>query len=196
MEPSLLSFTLVFRGSSPTERQAFVRELASVLMVKEPVRVAFSSDNGLYYEAVTEGALDFASFIEGGALTVNMHALSAALYGVERSVTVPSGGSATLMVGGSYPTNPTITASAALVNSSTGLWGVRLDAGDFLRVAATKNANHAVSFDCETRVTQVDGATKIPTLDSDWLALTPGIHTIANDAGTGACVVSWRERWV
>ena len=98
-------------------------------------------------------------------------------------------------VGGDYPTRPTITSDAATRDSTTELWGVRLDEGDVMRVDVPVSSASTIRMDCDARTCAVNGATTIPTIESDWFVLEPGTHTIRNDQGAGACTVSWYERW-
>jgi hypothetical protein len=116
-------------------------------------------------------------------------------YGAARTVTVPSGGSVEFNVGGTYKTMPRITANAARDSSSL-VWGLRLDGGDFVHVATGSNAVKSVLIDCAERICTVAGAVALPTLDSDWLELEPGTHTLAMDNGTGAATVVFTERWL
>ena len=115
------------------------------------------------------------------------------MYGDTHTVTVPSAGSVSFIVKGSYPTAPTIHAQSANVSSST-VWGLRLDETDFIHVQLSEASE--VAIDCDKRTCLVGSDVKLPTLDSDWIHLTNGHHTLRNDQGTGACTVTWTERWL
>lgn len=117
-------------------------------------------------------------------------------HGAVRSVTVPSGGSATFLVGGTYPTRPAVAAESAVRDPTTGLWGLRLDDARTLHVPVPVATASAVSVDCASRVVRVDGATSMVTLASDWWELAPGSHAVAMTQGTGAATVTWEERWL
>ena len=116
-------------------------------------------------------------------------------YGEQVTKTVPSGGSLTFEVGGTYPTRPTITASAVR-NASALVWGLKLDNSDFIHVATGSGSARSVAIDCEKRTLKIAGAAALPTLDSDWLELSPGTHTLSMDYGTGAATVKYHERWL
>lgn len=116
-------------------------------------------------------------------------------YGDERTVTVPSGGSVTFEVGGTYPAKPAIAAEAVRDGSSL-VWGVRLDAGDYVHVATGAAAARDVEVDCDKRTCTIEGDPSMITTDSDWLVLEPGEHTLAMDNGTGAATVTFTERWL
>jgi len=116
-------------------------------------------------------------------------------YGIERTVTVPSGGSVTFNVGGTYNAKPKIEAQATR-NASSLVWGIRLDEGDYIHVATGSDSARSVVLDCKERTCLVNSSVALPTLDSDWLELKPGTHTLRNDAGTGAATVAFTERWL
>lgn len=116
-------------------------------------------------------------------------------YGREMTLTVPSGGSLTFNVGGTYPTRPRITANARRDGTSL-VWGLRLDDGDFIHVATNSVSYCQTSIDCDARTLTVVGAAAVPTLDSDWLEFTPGTHTLEMDNGDGAATVKYVERWL
>lgn len=116
-------------------------------------------------------------------------------YGAERTITVPSGSNATFIVGGTYPAKPSIAASAVR-DASALVWGLRLDGGDFLHVPTGSASATAIEVDCESRTCRIGADAAMVTLDSDWLELAPGEHTLAMDKGTGAATVTFRERWL
>lgn len=116
-------------------------------------------------------------------------------YGDERTVTVPSGGSVTFEVGGTYPAKPTIAADAVR-DGTSGVWGVRLDDGDYIHVATGSSSAREVEVDSGRRTCTIEGDPSMITTDSDWLVLDPGMHTLAMDKGTGAATVTFVERWL
>lgn len=116
-------------------------------------------------------------------------------YGDERTVTVPSGGSVTFEVGGTYPAKPTIAADAVRDGTSE-VWGVRLDDGDCIHVATGSSSAREVEVDSDRRTCTIEGDPSMITTDSDWLVLDPGMHTLAMDKGTGAATVTFVERWL
>ena len=114
----------------------------------------------------------------------------------EKTATLPSGGSVTLNVDGSLPARCKVVAASAVRNSSTNLWGVRLDSADYMRVELSTSSSRRVEIDAENRTAKVANATSMITLDSSWLEMSPGQHTLTMDQGTGAATVSWFERWL
>lgn len=191
--PGSVTFRLVAKGGEQ-ERRAFAREIAPLVMSREPKRLEFASDGGLWCMAVPVSA-DFREYVASGVVDVEMRPIDAAMYGEERTVTVPSGGSASFVVGGTYPTQPKASANAVRSPNSL-VWGLRLDGGAFVHVATGNSSARAVAIDCAARTCTVAGAQTIPTLDSDWLSMAPGEHVLAMDNGTGAATVSFVERWL
>lgn len=127
-----------------------------------------------------------------GAFTLTFVASNPMRYAGDRSVSVSSENSATLLVGGNRPTRPRISAAEAEAGES-GLWTLLF--GDAVNLSvALESETHEVSIDCDRRVVTVDGATSMITLDSDWPVLSPGAHTVSMTSGTGDAVVSWTER--
>lgn len=118
-------------------------------------------------------------------------------YGNEHSVTIPSGGSVEFEVGGMLPViNINMTAAAAVRNSSSGVWGVRFDEGDFMHVALSSGSSRKIEIDCEKRTVRVANATDMITLDSSWPKLEPGTHVARMDQGTGTATLTWIERYL
>ena len=111
------------------------------------------------------------------------------------TLTVPSGGSISFNVGGTYRARPRITASAVR-DSSSQVWGLKLDNADFVHVVTGSASARSVDIDCDGRTCIVNSSTSMITLDSDWLELAPGTHTLVMDKGTGAATVKYRERWL
>lgn len=192
--PARAALTLVVEGE-PGERRRKLSALAHWLDVDGPRPLSLDDLPGLHWMAVPEGALDVARYVGATSVRVGFLIPDPVAYGAERSAVVPSGGSARLLVGGTYPTRPTISASATR-SASSGVWGVRLDGGDFLHVATGSASAREVELDCAGRTCLVAGAVSLPTLDSDWLELSPGEHVLSVDEGSGSAVVRWTERWL
>lgn len=172
------------------------RQIARALTTDGPAKLEIGDEPGVYYMAKVTNATDLSSLWINGSCTVEFTAYDPVAYGEERSVTVPSGGSVTFHVGGTWPAKPRITASAAYRNGSALVWGLRLDDGDFVHVATGSASARSVDLDCGARTCVVNGSVALPTLDSDWLELEPGEHTLRMDYGTGSAVVSFVERWL
>ncbi len=117
-------------------------------------------------------------------------------YGIEQSVTVPSGGEVEFEVGGMLPVGVRLAAESAVRNGTSGVWGVRFDEGDFLHVTLPSGTARTIEIDGDRRTVLVAGATDMITLDSSWPKLAPGSHVARMDQGTGAATVSWTERYL
>lgn len=168
-------------------------DAAAAMRTEEPRRLSLTPDR--YRMAVLSGdsALEFKTYSATAELVFLCP--DPVAYGVERTVTVPSGGSAEFVVGGTYRAAPAIAANA--VRDATSLvWGLKLDGGDFVHVATGNASARSVAIDCGARTCRVAGAAALPTLDSDWLKLAPGRHVLAMDEGTGAATVTFAERWL
>lgn len=177
------------------KRRSTLSNLYMILDVDEPKLLVMPEVPDLAYKAIPQNAVKESRYIDGDTVTVTFQLTEAAAYGNTVTLTVPSGGSVTFNVDGTYPTKPTITANAVR-NSSSLVWGLRLDDGDFLHVQTGAAAARSIVLDCENRTLTVQGAVALPTLDSDWFALTPGEHTITMDNGTGAATITYQERWL
>ena len=194
--PSQITFKLILRETDAERMRRAVRELAPILLQREPVELAFRSDEGLFYLAVPTEDVELSEFVNCGSIDVTYQPIDAAMYGREATVTVPSGGSVEFMVGGTAPARPRLLANSATRNASTGLWGITLDEMGRLEVPCSASGALKVEADCAERWVRVSNALTLPTLRSDWLSLEPGRHMLRNHSGTGACTVTWRERWL
>jgi len=196
MEPMEITVKarLVTECTHPAEIQRQWARVASLLRSSAPAPLTLSP--GLYRLAILQGDSDLEFRTYSAFAELKFLCPDPVAYGDEKTVQIPSGGSKTFIVEGTYPAKPTIQASAAVRDATSLAWGVRLDNGDYLRVETGSASSRAVALDCAARTCTVAGAVALPTLSSDWLELAPGQHTIANDLGTGACTVKYRERWV
>ena len=191
---SEVSFTIGLTGEPEARRGAF-SSLGAWLMVDEPKPLYLPDTADRYYLAVPSGAVSVKRCVNSDIAQVTFKLTDPVAYGQEHTATLPSGGSVSFNVGGTAPTMPTITASSAVRDSTSLTWGVRLDSSAFVHVPTGSGSSRAVSVDCAERVCTVASSVTLPTLDSDWLVLTPGTHTLAMDYGTGAATVTWVERW-
>lgn len=191
---STVTFSIGVTGDAHTRREK-LSTLASWLDVDEPKKLVIPDTPDWYYLAIPDGGVELTRGIGGEIGQLNFTIVEPAAYGEEKTATVPSGGSASITVGGTFPTRPTIAASAVR-NSSSLVWGVRLDEGDYIHIPTGSALARTVAVDCDARTSTVQGSVVLPTLDSDWLELAPGTHTLRMDNGTGAATVKWRERWL
>lgn len=190
-----ISVKLSVIRKTPAQRREDLSTLFMWLDVDEPKWLVMDDQPGISYKAIPSGDMPIDSFTNADSVVVNFRLLEAAAYGDTVTKTVPSGGSLTFTVDGTYPTKPTITANAARDGSSQ-VWGLKLDNGAFLHVATGSASARDVVLDCENRTLTIQGAVALPTLDSDWFELAPGTHTLVMDKGTGAATVTYKERWL
>lgn len=191
---SQVSFTVGIVDDALDRRNAF-SQLGQWLMVDEPKPLYLPDTPDRYYLAVPNGAIEVERCIKADKATVTFLLVDPIAYGETKTATVPSGGSATINVGGTAPTMPTIAAASAVRDATSLVWGLRLDSADYVHVETGSASARRVDIDCGGRVCKVANAAKLPTLDSDWLVFSPGSHTLAMDNGTGAATLTWRERW-
>lgn len=190
-----VTFSLAVRGDANTRRLA-LSTLGSWLDVDEPKKLVLPDTPTWYYMAVPDGSLDLNRAIKAEYTTITFTLVDPIAYSnTEQTVTVPSGGSVTFTVGGTYPARPTLSATAVR-NSTSLVWGVKLDNADFVHVATGSASGRVTVINCDERTVTVSSNPAILTLDSDWLELSPGTHTLTMDNGTGAATVKYRERWL
>lgn len=179
-----------------------IDEISSALMDGQEHRLCVRTHPGEYYMAylssVTQDERIGGTGI--GYLELAFVASDPWRYGHEGKVSVPSGGSATFLVGGSAPAKVSVRTSYAVRDSNSTVWGVRFDEGDFMHVATGSSSYRRVVIDGANRSVSVAGVTSMLTFDSDWVKLAPGRHTVRMDEGTlysnGGCTVKWQERGV
>ena len=156
--------------------------------------LSFSDEGGFLRHVVLDATPSYDEYV-GGAL-VELEFTMPDPYLIdsgETTITVPSGGSVQFRVTHSRP-SIVISAASAVRDSTSQLWGIRFDDGDFLRVKIPTSSATPVSFDCLERRVVVGGATSMVTLTSDWPILDAGFHTAQMDVGTGAATLTIKER--
>lgn len=190
-----ITMTLTVRADDAEGREEAARALAAALAVSEPKPLAIDDDDGRYYLVLPVSNSDGTRYRHHASFDVSFEAYDPVAYGAERAVTVPSGGLATFLVGGTYPTMPRVKVPAAQ-NGQGGWWKLVLDEDRYLIAKVPDGVGSAsLDFDCSNRVLMVQGQTTLLELDADWLVLEPGIHTLAM-TGSGAAIVSYAERWL
>ena len=190
-----ITMTLTAKGSTPALVQQAGRALAAILAVDEPKPLSISIDGGIYYMAVPTSPNVGQRWRHAKRHDVEFRALDPIGYGEQRTATVPSGGSVTIDVGGTYPTMPLITAQYAR-NGSGGYWRILKEDGTYVLAKLSSGASGVpVIADCEARTLKVNGNVALMDPEADWLVLEPGTHTLSM-TGTGAATVTWRERWL
>ncbi len=189
-----VAFSIWVEGGAD-ERRDKLSTLASWLDVSEPCKLVLPDTPDRYYLAVPSGSLSLKRYFgaEQGQLTFTL--TDPAAFGATKSVTLASSGLLYVVVGGTCPTKPIITAAAAKRSAYNNAWGISLDGEDLLKVSLPSSTAVNLEIDCNDRICTVDGAISLVTLDSDWFELTPGKHAFVNNYGTGASTITWTERW-
>ena len=190
---SSVSLRLGVHGSALKRRNAFSM-LGAWLDVDEPKKLVLPDTPDRYYMAIPDGGVELTRGIRGEIGTLAFTITDPIAYGEEKAVTVPSGGSVTFVVGGTYPTLPRL--SGRVTPNSTKTWGVRLDEGDFFHIDSASTAAFDLTADFGKRTSTINAALALPTLSSTWFELSPGEHTLRNDVGSGAVTVAYDERWL
>lgn len=191
---STVAFTIAALGDAETRRVA-LSTLGKWLMVDEPKPLYLPDTPDRYYLAVPGAGLDLTRGIGGEMAQVTFTLVDPVAYGDTQTASLPSGGSVSINVNGTAPTYLSVVAASAVRNSSAQVWGVQVDSVDYVHVATGSSSARKVEIYSDERICKVEDAITLPTLDSDWLKLEPGTHTIAMDYGTGAATLSWVERW-
>ena len=187
--------TLTAVSKNIVARQAAARNLAALLAVDEPKPLQISIDGGLYYMAIPQSSDDAVRWVNATSFDVVFECPDPIAYGTEQIVTVPSGGSVTFDVGGTYPAMPVVSASAAQ-NGQDGFWRLALDDGSYLLATIPAGVTSSpVVADCGERTLMVNGSVSLLAPEADWLSLAPGAHTLTM-TGAGAATVTYNERWL
>jgi predicted phage tail component-like protein len=173
-------------------RSAAARRLAAILNVSEPKVLHIDADEGLHYMAIPRSDADLTRYVNAERYEVTFVLPDPALIGMSRVLSLTSGGTTQVTVGGTLPCLPRVTVSGAAAGSG-GYWRLRLDGGDYLQVPLTQ-ASNSVTFDCAERTLEVNGVAKAMPPAADWLALEPGDHSLVM-TGTGTAQLRWAERW-
>lgn len=192
---STVAFSIGVHGTALERRNAF-SQLGAWLTVDEPKQLILPDTPDRYYLAIPDGSLDLERGIGGEISQLTFKLVDPIAYGATKTATIPYGGSATFVVGGTAPTAPYFDRTLEKPDQTTKQWGLRLDAGDVFILDFGTTANRYIKADFGKRVSYVANSLKLPTLNSDWFELTPGEHTIENHIGTGnSLILYWAERW-
>ena len=191
---STVAFKIAAIGGAEARRVAF-STLGQWLMVDEPKPLYLPDTPDRYYLAVPGAALDLKRCAGSELAEVTFTLTDPVAYGDGQTASLASGGTVTVNVNGTAPTYLNVTADSAVRNGTALVWGVQVDDQDYVHVATGSSSARKVEIYSGERVCKVADALTLPTLDSDWLKLEPGTHTVAMDYGTGAATLSWTERW-
>lgn len=192
---STVTFAFAIYGTAHERRDA-LSTLGMWLDVDEPKKLVLPDTPDWYYLAVPSDSVELNRAIGAEHASLTFSLVDPIAYGREVSFTVPSGGSVTFNVAGTYKTKPRISCASAVRNSGALVWGLRLDSQDILQVDTGSSSARSVSIDCDKRTCIVNSSASLITLESDWLEFEPGTHTLSMEYGTGAATVEYVERWV
>lgn len=193
--------TLTYLDADPAERMEAFRELASWLHVDSPRALAISEDGGLWYKAMPNAQADGARALNADSFVVEF-TCDSCLYGDEASedVTLSSGGTATIEVGGTLPTPMLLSGEV----TASGVWAISLDgAAQYTGTQGAEGAPETLYYeiDAETRVAKV-GQDETAALEAfalaptdRWMWLAPGTHTLAATGCSATLTVGYVERW-
>ena len=200
LAPRSIGLTLTVIDQSMAGRQAAARTLASALAVSEPKPLSLSVDGGLYYMAIPVAEADGAQFVNAVRYEVIFECPDPVAYGEEKTVVVPSGGSKTIAVGGTYPTKPLVTTQLTC-SADDQYWMLSDSADGYLSYAMDytgTTVTHDLAADCEKRILTLDSNAVLLAPSADWLELTPGAHTLtlSGSYGTHDTTIKYRERWL
>lgn len=195
LKPATVALNIWATDLHAADRPGIVRDIMAHLAVDEPkmLRIAETAPNTLL--AIPSGDIQAVLYPSAVMVPVSFLVVDPVAYGSSGSATIPSGSSVSFTVNGTYPTRPKITATSAKRGTGN-VWKIALDGGDFVAVTLPTSASTAVEIDCATRAVKVGGAASMISLDSDWLELEPGQHTLSMAIGTGGASVTWAERWL
>ena len=193
---STASFVVAFSGTKEECRNA-MSTLGMWLDVDEPKKLVLPDTPDRYYMAIPDGDLSLTRGFGGEYGTLTFAITDPIAYGRTVTVDVPSEGSTSFVVGGTAKAYPIIESTTVTPDETSKVYGIRLDGGDYFHVKNSTASAFALTADFRERTSTVDGSLHLPTLDSDWFALEPGIvHTLANDVGSGDITISYVERWL
>lgn len=184
-----VSVTLVALGETAEGMREAMRRLASWLAVDEPCALSFSDEPALYRLAIPSDVGDLETLgVVNGQAEVTFTVCDPWLYGQTQAF-ASTGGVATFTVGGTLPTPVKLTCPAA-----SGTYTVTDESGNYSSVAVGSTAK-ALAIDAGQGTVTVGGAASIMTLQSDWLILDPGTHTLKRTSGSGEFMAAYTERW-
>lgn len=195
-----LGLTLTIMGRDPACRERQRQRVASILDTVGEGQLAISEDDGLFYKARFQGTTDGERSVNAESFDATFRISDPVRYGTLRTVTVPSEGSVTFTVGGTYQTMPTV--SVVMAAGADGeQWRLALEDGSYLLYEPNYSgaiATESVTFDCAARLLTSGGYARMLPPQADWLTLSPGEHTLTmtSDAQTGDATVTFWERWL
>lgn len=166
-----------------------IHELAGWLDVSEPAPLQFSDEPDMYRMAVpqTQGDLDKLS-TKDAQVEITFMCPDPWIFGKSYEFD-SSSGSCEFEIFGNKETDVYIYSSAA-----SGNFSLMDETGNTARVAVGDVAK-TLAIDSANSTVLVNGSAQMLSLDSDWITLAPGKHSLTRTAGSGEYRVSYTERW-
>jgi len=194
MGPRKVSFKLWAFSRDHEKLMADMADLATWLLTSGEMELSISDEGGRVRRVVLDGELDFEEYEERGCIPITLKQPDPYCnIGMPNTTQVAPGDATTIVVKHDLP-DVSVSVAAAVRDSTSLVWGIRFDEGDFLHVKLADDNAHSVSIDCAARVVLVDGDVSMVTLDSNWPELARGVHTARIDNGTGSASLTWQER--
>lgn len=200
-QPVEITMELYTFDKTRDERQEALRTLAGWLAVDSPRVLQLGDEGGRYRYAIPTDNAPIEAFLNAERVEVTFICPDPRLYGKERTVTVPAGGSATFVVGGTAPTMPTIY-TEVMASGANQYWRLGLEDGTYILYQPLHYAPGVLyidklTIDCERRTVRSWDETKMLPPTSDWLTLPPGEHTLTmtTDGDPEDATVTYREMW-
>lgn len=190
-----ISVELSKTTGTDAERRAAYSQLWAWLNIKSPQPLRLGSTSDPYYLVMPSSGGDVTRYIKAETVTAEFTIIEPARFGATRTASLSGSTAQNITVAGTYPTWLKIESTNATRNAS-GLWGVQVDNQDYVCVALPTAAASVVTIDSAEHLAEVDGAAIMITLDSDWLRLEPGTHSVKINKGSGSATISWVERWL
>lgn len=192
MKPLTIKVLARWRAGQRDNMASMRRAMAPRLLClrEAPLHLDDERHLGLYYMAVLTSPGELDNLWSTGSAELEFTAYDPVAYGAVRRAAI--GTSATLSVGGSAETRPTITCKPG--GSVSSLKVTNMDTGEAVQVNASLTSSSTVVIDmAEERVT-VNGANQAVTYDSDYFALQPGRNALRLSSGSGT--IEWTERHI
>lgn len=195
--PAQITLDVYAMGNTREARQTEMRTLAGWLAVDKPKTLILGDENGLYRRAIPTGESVQEAYLNADHAEITFVCPDPRAYGAFSTVTYTTTGAGTgtldVTVGGTAPTAPTITGTAA--GNSEGLWKLTDETGAGIYAAIPNGTSYSIEANCEARTLKVNGAVVMLPPTFDWPEWEPGAHVLTITGGASNITVSWQGRW-
>ena len=189
VKPIVIPMKLRWRARPGASMARLRREVAPVLMASEPRPLVLDDEPDVHYMAIMTTQAALSNLWYTGTCDIEFTAYDPIAYGRDRETSLSP--AATFEVGGTWPTEPIVTARPG--GSVSFLRLTDNATGRFVQVTAALTSSSVVVFDMAAPNATVNGANAPVTFESDFFALEPGVASLRLSSGTGT--VAWTERW-